>query len=264
MDALLGSHFSVPVGDSLTVLSSANIVNSGYTSYRLTSGQFSLSQPWQRSRSAGAKRQLDGSPKEQQRQQPACPEDHNDSQQQQQQHVETMLYAHHEVLAAVSAACAQIAAGAVEQPPHDAAPASEMAFALDASAAGAGGAAAGNDVDATENPVPCAEPAAEAEQAATDWTVLAGMKHTLKPKLHFQYTSAQGQQEAVHSKLFDAFISNPSSREAVGAAYDQQVLLPAGCGFCMSDLKAIQPFVQGTQCKYKTHSCLMHAMHVNS
>jgi hypothetical protein len=71
------------------------------------------------------------------------------------------------------------------------------------------------------------------------------MKHTMKPKLHFQYSDHQGQQKAVHSKLFDAFISNPSSSEVVAAAYDRQVLLPPECGFCMSDLKAMQPFVEG-------------------
>jgi hypothetical protein len=75
------------------------------------------------------------------------------------------------------------------------------------------------------------------------------MKHTLKPKLHFQCNTAQGQQQVVQSKLFDAFIHNPSSSEVIAAAYDRQVLLPAGCGFCMSDLKAMQPFVKGKECR---------------
>jgi hypothetical protein len=83
------------------------------------------------------------------------------------------------------------------------------------------------------------------EAATTDWTVLAGMKHTLKPKLQFQYRSAHDQQRILQSKLFDAVIYNPSSSEVVAAAYDQQVLLPAGCGFCMSDLRAMQPFIKG-------------------
>jgi hypothetical protein len=245
MEALLGSQTSVSLTDSVTVLSPAAILNAGYTSFRLRDSQLSLQQPWQRSSSAGSKRQLNGLPREQQQQQPARSEADSGSQQQHQQHhVQTILRAHQELLAAVTAACAQAGAAAVEQAPDSAACASATAEpSQDASAA----AATNNSKDAAGPPVlqAVAAAAADIEHAATDWTVLAGMKHTLKPKLHFQCSTAQGQQQVTQSKLFDAFVHNPSSSEVVAAAYDRQVLLPAGCGFCMSDLKAMQPFVKG-------------------
>jgi hypothetical protein len=247
MEALLGSYTSVSLNDSVTVLSPAAILDSGYNSLRLRDGQFKLPQPWQRSSSAGSKRQLDGLPTQQQQQQPARSEADSDSQQHQQQHhVQTILRAHQQLLTAVAAACAQARAAAVEQAPQIAAcaPADTTE---DASAA-----AATNSSELSADPSVLqagAAAAAGTDEAATDWTVLAGMKHTLKPKLHFQCNTAQGQQQVVQSKLFDAFIHNPSSSEVIAAAYDRQVLLPAGCGFCMSDLKAMQLFVKGKECR---------------
>lgn len=88
---------------------------------------------------------------------------------------------------------------------------------------------------------------ADATDECTDWTALAALMHVLKPKISFHYTDAHGQQQMVHSKLFNAVICNPSSTEVVAAAHDRQLLLPAKSAFCMSDLKAMQPFVAGEQ-----------------
>jgi hypothetical protein len=241
MDILLGSKVSASLGDSLTVLSSAGILNSGYKLHRLQAGQFKLPQPWQTPSAAGSKRKQNGLPKQQQQQQQqqhgVTTQQEDASQQEQQQHVQTISRAHQQLLAAVTAACsgpaATAAAAPAEQPPSSTLLAA-ASHQLDKAA----------DED-TAN-VQFTDPAAEqVTQPATDWTVLAGMKHALKPKLHFHYSNTQGQLQTVHSKLFDAFICNPSSSEVLATAYDRHVLLPAGCGFCMSDLKAMQPFVTG-------------------
>lgn len=124
-----------------------------------------------------------------------------------------------------------------------------------------------------------AEAAVQVAEGGTDWLALSAMKHILKPKIRFVHSvsyqidlklqqrsqhqshlntshaeqatvSQQQQQEPPNQQqescnLFNTVVSNPSHTATVAAAYDQEVLLPGRSSFCMCDIKALQPFVQG-------------------
>lgn len=243
---------------NLTLLSAESIINRGYSKFSLVPGQFSLQQPWQRQSVAGSKRRREGSPCNAETQQPAP-----DSVQLPPDSAQTVLQAHRQLLQLL-----QAAAYAAEQLPAAAQHVSHATFGQEQyhetavpvaptvqtrpTSCAAAGPKAGKTQEAGASKAAAAAPyGADASAINSEaveshgWPAVATFKHVLKPKLCFSYVDANGRQQSVCCKLFNAVVHNNSSTEVVATAHDRQVLLPAGCSFCMSDLKAMAPFVKG-------------------
>eukprot|EP00878_Enallax_costatus_P033202 GHUV01036602.1.p1 GENE.GHUV01036602.1~~GHUV01036602.1.p1 ORF type:complete len:417 (+),score=88.63 GHUV01036602.1:107-1357(+) len=317
MQALLGGDCVRHMSPNVSIVSNENTLDLGYTEFRLKPGQFNLEQPFQRSNTtrqtgrnaeaAGSKRRRDDGVGTSNAETASVAEQHLPG------HVQTIIDAHQQLLQLLGSAvtaCTQQStqhwAPGESREPSSAGAEVSVSGKLPTAATQH---AAEQQQTATATTGPCqtlaisfsgrkaaqvapsdllssAAPPDAAEDAAmsataedgTDWVALAAMKHLLKPKVSFTYTTASStpqhqqkqkqQQNGSHAQqirtpdqqepqqqlehtltcnLFNTVMTNPSPAAVVAAAYDQEVLLPGRSTFCVSDLKAMQPFVQAVQ-----------------